>query len=289
MKGLVTLLKTMAMSLVISGLALTSLCPGRAGVLPAEGSDSATVSGTVLDRKTGEPLQIFSYWYVEAHRWDGTAWWLEGVFAFSRGAKDYNLELKNPGEYCFFMKANGYIHEYYKNAKNPDKKIMITIKPGDKISLDTVYLDPMPIIIKNYKMQSGNIGKDGGKVLLTADMVNNTPTKRVALVWPILSSSSTQFGSTIVHGSFDVSVNQEVTVESGETKPFEITFDVPMKAIPAVYCVNLYTGYSKWHVMYTPPYGICFQKTEDNSIEVMPEKVMAEPMTPRPLPGSVPP
>ncbi|RMF83937.1 MAG: carboxypeptidase regulatory-like domain-containing protein [Nitrospinota bacterium] len=221
---------------------------------------AATLSGTVIDEETGDPIpdawvDIFVFKPDSAGNgfwewWDGMPTNPNGVFSFSNvtEGEEYVVHADRWGS---------YYGEWYDDVygMDPNKATVVVPSPDVDIVVD---LMPTPVRMDVFPLQGG-VPSEGGRFRYVVDIVNTTDTDMDLKAWINVSGPA----PAPLSGETDFPVLGPVrfTLPAGEEIFRVLSLNVPPYAADGFFQVNIYIGpvdTAPWEL--TVVNGVGFQK-----------------------------
>lgn len=223
---------------------------------------AGTISGTVEDESTGEPLEYvkitlyhFQCNYPSSTTSNCTWEPLANLYTNTNGA--FTSPELTAGEYQLKIESANYLTEYFDNISEINRlngMTTITISEEEELELETIYLAKRPFHFGEVRIEPSDLFLTGGRGVIIAEVENNSGSKKRMLFWSIFNVTRTDDSEYYgLDSFFPGSKPGKFKLHPG-TNEIEIPIFVPEKYADGTSIdFSLYGGNSTWQPR-IPPY-----------------------------------
>ncbi len=214
-------------------------------------SYAATNSGTVVDEKTGDPLEMarVTLALVEG---DGLSTWMGAKRADEYG--NFSFQSIAAGDYSILTRLERtHLPEYYDDIPeiNRDNRTLIPVEEGWDVVLNLIELKQRPFYFESVRFEPRDILEEGGRGKIIAEVVN-TQSKKEKMRFLVMLQV-TRRDATVFHGSsstFPVStMRKRFTLKPGISE-VEIPVLIPKhREDKSIITVTISGGNAYWKPM----------------------------------------
>jgi len=146
------------------------------------GFAASSISGTVLDEQSGDPVPG----WVEVSKWnEGEEWWewVDSIELDENG--EFIFDSLKAGTYILWSDGYNYVPEFYDDVRpwDWDNKTEIELPKNEDLVLNLIELKPRPFYFGNVWIEPEEVPKKGGNVTLYAELFNTTGKKAKMKLW----------------------------------------------------------------------------------------------------------